>query len=149
MINNISWQGYWLSLALLTACYYLIIYFLYYRGDLSQWFAGYNPNNRKGGINANLEVEDDTPPWSTPEESRDVRLFHAALGELDAFFNEAKSRKWTKEELLFALQQILKKYNSLQASEFQDAISKLIISQAENKCSVHLDVEGIGYVWLG
>jgi hypothetical protein len=39
MINNISWQGYWMSIALLTGSYYLVILLLYYRNDFKYWLA--------------------------------------------------------------------------------------------------------------
>ena len=40
MFNNISWQSYWSAVFLLVIGYYVLIGFIYYRGEWKNWFFG-------------------------------------------------------------------------------------------------------------
>ncbi len=142
MINNISWQGYWITLALISAGYYLCIYLLYYRSDFKVWIHR-KPYNSQGIVSASASI---TQPL---REEGAEGLIDSCMDELNAFFEEAKRKKVMKEELIFSLQLLLKKYPSIKNSEYQESLSNLIAAQCEHICSVHLNADEVSHVWLG
>jgi hypothetical protein len=148
MFNSISWQGYWIFLAILLAGYYLVIYLLYFRSDFSIKPAGnrrlWTPVEQGGAGQSSLFPS--AAAAGTPEVDL---LASACVDELGAYFREASRSKTTKEELLFALTQLLSKYPSLPLSEYIVSINNLIRSEAEHHCSIHISSEEVVSVWLG
>ena len=142
MINNISWQGYWITLALILAGYYLIIYLLYYRHDLKAWIHP-KPYNSDGIV---LAPESILQP---PVERDAERLIDSCMDELNAFFEESRRKKIVKEELIYSLQLLLKKYPSLKDSEYKESLSNLIATQCEHICLVRLTMDEVYHVWMG
>lgn len=137
MFSKISWQNYWTTIALLTAAYYLIIYFLYFRGNFSaKVFKTFKINDAINSTNTASGKEDE------------ATVFDSCLNELATFFEEAQGRKWIKEELLYALQKILKKYTSLKDSSYEETIQRVTILQCKDICSVHINVGDLNQLWL-
>src|SRR6187402_2716337 len=109
MFNNISWQGYWLTIALLSTGYYLTVYLLYFRNDFKVFF------NRKLSVNnhshfvspgSDLKQEtsnsqpslfDDAIEFQSPDPHSEEAIVYACIDEIDAFLNEAKKSKCIKE----------------------------------------------------
>lgn len=147
MLNNISWQGYWTVLALFLTGYYLIIYLLYYRRDFSVSVSRALSRNNSSSETVPFHPSSSTTQASIAHESQEY-LFDSCLNELAAFFDQAKSRKWMKEELLYALQRIFKKYSELRNSEYEDSLRKLVICQAVDICSVQFEEVEVDHVWL-
>jgi hypothetical protein len=141
MINNISWQGYWLTLALISTGYYLIIYLLYYSSDLKIWFHR-RPYNSDGIIS----VSEST--IQRPVEKEMESLIDSCIDELNAFFEESRRKKVIKEQLIYSLQLLLKKYPSLKNSEYKESLSNLIETQCEQICLVKLNKGEVFDVWL-
>ena len=54
-----------------------------------------------------------------------------------------------KEELIYSLQLLLKKYPSLKDSEYKESLSNLIATQCEDTCLVRLNADEVYHVWLG
>ena len=142
MINNISWQGYWITLALISAGYYLVIYLLYYRHDFKLWIhpKPYNSDGIVSGSETTIQ-----PPVEKDAE----RLIDSCMDELNAFFEESRRKKVMKEELIYSLQLLLKKYPSLKDSEYRESLSNLIATQCEDSCLVRLNADEVYHVWLG
>lgn len=160
MFNNISWQGYWLTIALLSAGYYLTVYLFYFRNDFKVFF------NRKNGGNDTLsfvspgkDLEQETtngePPlfdgkeFQSPEQDSEEAIVYACIDEIDAFFKERKKNKCIKEELVFSLQLILKKYPTLKNSQYKASLTNVIVGQCEHNCSIHLNADDVACVWFG
>ena len=142
MINNISWQGYWITLALISAGYYLFIYLLYYRSDFKVWIHR-KPYNSQGIASASVSV-------ARPSIEQNAEgLIDSCIDEINAFFEEARRNKTMKKELIYSLQLLLKKYPSLKNSEYQESLSNVIAAQCEHICSVHLNADEVRHVWLG
>lgn len=143
MFNSISWQGYWITVALLTAVYYLAVYFLYFSKDsktgLQQGFMAV------GSVPSLLQKE---ATERLVREEDEEYLFDCCLNELAAFFEEAKAIKWVKEELIFSLQRLLKKYTALKNSRYKESINKVIVCQSETSCSMQLAEGDLVHVWL-
>lgn len=162
MFNDISWQSYWATLALITTSYYLAIYLLYFRNDVkinwnrtskisdnvNQDFAegfGYNfKHNSPDKLNESFfkERQDDFHTSSENEE----QLFFTCLDELTAFLEESKRSKCVKEDLIASLQRLLQKYPTTKNSEFKESLTKAIIIQCEDICSIRLNTEEVNRV---
>ena len=142
MINNISWQGYWIWLAVISTGYYLVIYLLYYRHDLKAWIHP-KPYNSDGIVPASESI-------IQPHVEKDAeRLIDSCMDELNAFFEESRRKKVMKEELIYSLQLLLKKYPSLKDSEYKESLTNLIATQCEDTCLVRLNADEVYHVWLG
>ena len=161
MFNAISWQSYWLTLALLSAGYYLAVYLLYYRSDFKIWMhRRYSPDGapftesvttgeRLGDNPAqpSLFEEGGSSDFQLPEGGSAEAVVYNCMDELTAFFVEAKRRKWAKEELVQALRGILLKYPSLKNSSYRESLSNVMVTQCEHHCSIHLSAEDKVRVW--
>lgn len=160
MLNNISWQGYWITLALLSAGYYLVIYLLYYRIDFKVLLprntdlkhSGNNSTSlafvQKSSDQSSLIGEESGSEISMPSTYSDEHLVYACMDELNAYFEEAKREKCVKEEFIYSLQRILQKYPTLKSSHYKESIMSVIISEAEHICSIHLKEDDVVQVWL-
>ncbi|HEV7333113.1 MAG TPA: hypothetical protein VGN63_18910 [Flavisolibacter sp.] len=164
MFNTISWQGYWVSIAFLTAGYYLIIYLLYFRKDFSfQWGRSvskdYNTSFPLSPMapDAPQETEayrqpmlfDGNEAFQLPEKDSLESMVYTCTDEINAYLEEAKKSKCVKEELLYALHAILRKYPAISTSEYKASLTAVIVSQCEYHCSVHLGAEDVVKVWVG
>lgn len=159
MLNNISWQGYWATLALLTAGYYLVIYLRYFRKDLQVFLQQRRPSTTSPSATPAVAAflkeqtqpspfsEDTGPDFQTPAEGEES-LVYAFIDELNAYFESARKAKVMKAEVLFAVQRILQKYPSLNESSYKESIGNVIRTEAEHHCSVHLSEEEISKVWM-
>jgi hypothetical protein len=142
MFNTISWQSYWTSLALILAIYYLVVYLLYYRSDVKLLFKG-------AGEKDSFSFRNDTPEFQQPPTDTEEQIVYSCIDELNAFFEEAKRKRWIKAELMHSLQLILKKYPSLQSSKYKASINTVLTNQCEHICNIHLSAEEVKHVWLG
>ena len=157
MFSNISWQGYWITLALISAGYYLVIYLLYYRNDFKIIIPKKLQNHSGNTSSAFSSVEKPSGQPSLFEENRNVlhptdaedRLVSSLMDELTAYFEEAKKFKCVKEEVIYALQRILSKFPAVKSSVYKESLTNVIVSEAELHCSIHLSADDMVKVWLG
>jgi len=147
MFNNVSWQGYWTVLALIAAGYYLVIYLLYFRNDfkVSAW-------KRSAGMASPTELlfhQSDEGLYPASEAENIDRLAESCMDEINAYFDQSKQTKCVKQELIYALQQLLRKYASLKDSDYRSIVSSVIATHASHYCGIHLGEEEVDHVWLG
>jgi hypothetical protein len=152
MLNNITWQGYWTSLALLSAAYYIVIYLFYFRKGFKLQFPRRSQVTQPdelstAAINRQSLSPEDDEEFKTPT-SGDEQMVYACMDELNAYFVESKRTRCVKPELVFALRLILSKYPSLRDSAFKESITGVIVSEAKQHCSVQLKEEEVNQVWL-
>jgi hypothetical protein len=138
MFNNISWQGYWTTLALISVGYYLVIYLVYYRIDFKLRL-----HQKPSG-----ETVASLFNFSSPIEKSDERLIDDFMDEVRAFFEQARRKKCVKEELIYSLKIILKKFPSLKDSGFSQSLNHVIATECNHICSIHLSEDELKYVWL-
>ncbi|HTM93750.1 MAG TPA: hypothetical protein VL095_15115, partial [Flavisolibacter sp.] len=138
------WQTYWTAIAILSFAYYLTVYLLYFRKGLVSRFQ-----------TQNLPVEELTKTGLSSiignnHENIDKAELQAqsCFDEINAFFEEKKKSKTEKNELLYGLHGISRKYSSLKDSPYSDTLSNIMVTQSESICSVHLDVDEVKAVWL-
>lgn len=161
MFNNISWQGYWVSIAILTASYYLVIYLLYFRKDFSiEWKK--NSKSRDSFLTsvstntADLQPATSTQPtlfhnleeFQLPPKDTIESTVYTCIDEVNAYLEEAKRHKCVKEDMLHALQAILRKYPSIADSEYKASVTNVLVTQCEYYCSVHLSADDVVRVWV-
>lgn len=163
MFQSISWQGYWLTIALLSVAYYLFIYLLYYRSDFKIWLhrKGQPFPGRDGDLPFRTQEMERAPaaPQSTlfdaapspdfadPEPDSEEGVVYRCMDELQAFFEEARKSHWSKEQLTGSLRRILLKYPSLKTSPYRESLGKVLVNQCEHYCSIHLSAEEAVRVW--
>ncbi len=165
MLNNISWQGYWATLAISTAFYYIWLYLKYFRNQFKIPYLHPSspvpqaPHSVKSFLEEsivsdvpvtgpNLFGEEDSP-FETPDKDSEEEIVYAFMNELNAYLENAKKQKCVKEEIIFSIQSILKKYPTLKTSQYKESISNVLVSECEHLCSIHLSGEDVVQVWLG
>ena len=160
MFNNISWQGYWITIALFTASYYLFIYIRYFRKSFflegkkriaaeEQPFSFVNePADRPSATTEQPELSDHSDDFQLPAKDTIEGMVYTCMDELNAYLEEAKRSKCVKEEMLLALRSILRKYPAIAASEYKNSVTTVLVSQCEFVCSVHLSAEEVLGVWV-
>lgn len=162
MFNAISWQGYWITLALLSSIYYAAILLLFFREDLKAWLhkksnrvwqtapatQGPEPHASQTPVQPSLFGEDIAADFQAPPAGSEEHRVYACMDELNAFFEAARSRKWSRGELLQALRLVLSKYPSIKESEYRHTLGQVILSQCEHDCSIHLKAEEVAGLWL-
>ena len=157
MFNNISWQGYGVTIALLTAGSYLRVYLLYLRKDFLIEWQKRSKFNSKGlffspsadGANSPADtlqqpsLFDNPEEFQRPENATIEGAVYACMDEINAYLEEAKRSKCVEEEMVFALRTILGKYPAVAASEYKESLTNVIVNQCEYLCSVHLSAEDL------
>jgi len=154
MFNNISWQGYWTSLAIIVSLYYaylLLFYFKPERLSLVRYLhkAGLIHSSAPAHVKVQtalfsqteLTKEDPEVPDSNP-------AVISLVDEIQAFFEAAAPNQFTKEFLLQVLRELTRKYPGVRGSAYQHSVSNLIVFLAEQTCSLHLSAEEVKGVWL-
>lgn len=168
MINNISWGSYGIAVALISLGYYLVIYLLYFKSifklsvclnqyERSQANIFPTPPSVQGEGKVAESMNEKTPLleqqsgaiWQAPLQESKEYTVRALIDELQAFFAQSGKTKAVKQEMIYSLQRLLRKYPSIRASEYEDSVNNLIIAQLEDLCSIHLDEEDVIRVWLG
>jgi hypothetical protein len=145
MFNTISWQSYWTTLAIISTIYYFVIYLIYYRKNFKASFlAGTFTQNRKFSLVANTN----DPGFEQPPKDSEEHIVYSCMEELNAFFQEAKKRKWTKNELISSLGIIIKKYPSIKLSAYRQPVLNVLSNHCEHVCSIHINEEELDHVWL-
>lgn len=163
MFNNISWQGYWITIALLTGGYYLVIYLLYFRKDFSiecsnrlkpkeeSSSLSIPPNSIASAIDAVQQPSrfDNSEEFQSSFPDTIEHAVYACMDEINAYLEEAKRTKCVKDEMMYALHSILKKYPAISTSEYKESLTNVLVSQCEYVCSVHLSADDVVRVWVG
>ena len=164
MFNSISWQSYWTTLACVLVIYYIVVYFSYYSGRLKGWIFGKLNDKSQRLASAILTVikdndetitevqqaslfEDET--FQLPSDESKEYVVYNCVDELNALLEECRRTKCIKEELIYSLQRLLKKYQSIHTSEYKESLSNVIVTQCEKICSIHLNAEEMKQVWTG
>jgi hypothetical protein len=146
MVNNITWGSYWSVLIVCTIIYYAYVLLVNYRSDLRKRLAG-KPSSLSAG---HFQPAPPIIKQQSHSESGEDELFpvvQSLTDEMTAYLEQAGHA--VKDEIIFGLQQIFKKYRVILNSAYQDAIEKLLLFECENKNAVHLSDAEIKQVWMG
>lgn len=135
MFVSYSWSGFlWVTL-LVTVSYYLFLGWFYYRKDIYH-FLFYKRDQLREAIHA--------PVQPIPEY---VRKVHELVSELGIVIRNAGDDKPPKSELLFALQQRIKDFSILEATEYKGKINLYIAEELEIHGIHGIGIEDIENLW--
>lgn len=162
MISNISWEGYWIFIALLSISYYLFVYLFYFKKDFLVNPTKVASTNEGGPFAFNsapsetgqILVSKEPTPFDHPDDfQRPVKgtiedVVYTCIDEVSAYLAEAKRAKCEKGEILNALRSILRKYPAISSSEYKESLVKVIVGQCEYHCSVHLNGSDVVCLWV-
>lgn len=141
MFSSISWSTYWSVLAGVSILYYAFLLIGYYRNEFAS-LAG-------GAIKTKNKLSSVTPePAVAISDSTDVSAIQAMADEVGHFLSQSAENGHLKNEIMFGLNQIVKKYPSLQLSPYRPELEQMISFECQTKCSIHLSEEEIQQVWL-
>jgi len=142
MLQSISWPTYFTACAILLALYYCGILFLYYRQDIALLFRQQIPFRKQEAFASSNQTV-------LSQAGNDIDALGESLkDELTAFVASVGSQ-YNKTELQYGLQLLLKKYAVLKNAVIQPEITKKIISECKNNCSIELSDEEAGMLWNG
>ena len=171
MLHEITWKDYWTFIAITSVIYWLIIISYFFRYEIAMLTKRKKNSNGEGALptsdESNNEVLTMQQPLNFPiNDLQDANYFdeddeqelleinvtpdaHALAGDIKEQIIIAQEKEWVKEELMFALQQIIKAYPQLKETSFKKEINNLIASECENHCSIHLSAEELNMLWVG
>src|SRR5690242_13826017 len=129
MFNTISWHSYWTALAIISIIYYLFVFIVYYRKDFK---ASFLTKSSVGNGDQSFIINEEE--FQQPSKETDEGIVYSCMDEINAFFDEAKKRKWNKNELIYSLQLIMKKYPSIKTSGYKKSVSNVLLNQCEHIC---------------
>lgn len=148
-MKEISWQEYVEIISLLVLIYYVVVFFLYFRGDILQLARqGFWKHVRIPTISKERIV---SQAAKTTEKSDDNHtLFssvHELMEELKSLFDTATQKHLQKHELMMALQLKLNDYHQLKTTSFQVAINNHIMHQSLVQCDITITDIEIKQLW--
>lgn len=129
MFSNVSWTQYITILLVATIIYYLFIWIVVFKARIPAL-------SRIGALGpSSLHGED------APDEA--MATAQHVIDELRPLFKAGANRN----ELLFALQQQLSKYNNWDEPGFRDTINQYISRQCGSTCSIRLGDDELRALW--
>ena len=145
MLNNISWNSYWLLILIATLIYYFFVVVVYFRNDLFKVkirnFRLADANSfRTNQLTHQVKEIDSTIALDNVIES--------LVDEIRAFLIEAGKSKEAKERIVEGLGQICSKYSKDQIEIYKTAITNLIETECYDNCIIRLSVDELEQVWV-
>jgi hypothetical protein len=155
MLNSISWQQYWIAVAISCISYYVVVYISCFRGSL-KINSTFQREKKVGLANSEIKVDQSLSNMSNNEMDHSSKIRNteeiaaeACLDEINAFFETQRGAKPVKREMMFSLYTLLQKYPSVRNSEYKEPLNRVIATQSEVICSIHLSAEELKGVWFG
>jgi hypothetical protein len=166
MLNKISWQSYLTILGFICASYYLCVSLLYYSRELrlllhrSIKFIGVGNSTHLGpGINQNGNSNDQSDLSAdnikrTIDDYEEVEadlfpLAYSLVDQVKIIIRDAARRKLVAQELILAIQLLLKKhpYNKLKRTAFSVSIKNVVELESKKECSIALSDDELNMLW--
>ncbi len=142
MFSSITWKDYTDFIICALVAYYMIIGWMF-KNDIKQWAITKKIISSQSAVSFSQISTTDKNPGAD-----DTNLAESCIHELNAFFEKAKSRKWVKEELLFALKSILVNYKELKNTSNEEVIQQIVTIQCKAVSSVHISEDDWKQLWL-
>ena len=140
MLSNISWLNYWTVIGIILFLYYLAICFRYYLFDVKQILSGKSTLSFKRHMNNNsVEIFQQNFSPTIDQIKQEIRMI----------LSDASERTLVKQELIFSLRLLFKKYSTIKKdSSFKTAINDYLLRDNSNYCSIHLSEEEVMSLWV-
>ena len=141
MINNISWSEYWTTVGIIAFIYYAAIAIIYYSQEMKHVLSGDLIFARASKINTGSKNEKffDEDAFA---------LVSQMKHEITTILKQAHENNSAKQEVLFVLQLITKKFPTIKEAAFESEINHYIQSECLNYCSIHLNEEEMSSLWV-
>jgi len=139
MISSISWSTYWTVISILLVIYYVSVCSIYYRDEI-----GYALRGKSNFFSGKESIGQEESEDSLHEISNAPTPFNV---EVELTLKHAAEKKLMKQEIIYSLQRLIKKYN-IQKSSFDFEAEFNLVSLCSNYCSIHLDEEDVELLWM-
>jgi hypothetical protein len=140
MLNNISWTSYWTIIGITLFLYYAGICFRYYLVEVKQILSG------KLKLNLNKKISNDLVGISSQQDF--LSTISQFKQEITVILKEAAEKNFIKQELMYSLQLLFKKYSTIKDGSFEMAINDYLFIECPKQCSIHLDEEEVMSLWV-
>ena len=136
MFASYSWSGFLWFVLPVTVTYYVFIGWIHYRKDIRH-FMFYKRDQLREAVNKPVK---EIPDY--------VQKVHELVSELGMIIRNASEDKSSKPELLFALQQKIKDFTILEATEYKGKINLYIAEELEIYGIHGIMPEEIEQLWI-
>lgn len=153
MLSSISWSQFLVSLIWLVVIYYCLVALLYYRTEILGLFKSRQSKQivfeqeskfQDGALSGN--------EWNVSDGKENVQAtgkVHELMAALKSLLATAVKAKTIKEELVMALQMLLRDYPDLKELPIVTEINQQIKKDCQNICSITLSDAEIRMLWNG
>lgn len=141
MLNAVSWTQFLLGIAGLGIAYYAGVILLYYKQELKGLLIKkQQPENGIQGIHAAA---------NEPLDGALMGEVHDLMQEVNGVFAEAQKNKYINNELLYALQRVLRKYPDIKDTHFGLSVNHYISDTAASHCAISFSQDELDAMWKG
>ena len=147
MLHFISWQSFLTFISISASTYYFLVILLYYKRDISQVL---KVKTFSTPLETGTEFFSSVQVESSSSNPLDLfSLAHDLLEELKQVFSTALREGYPRQELIVALQVLLRNYKQLKQTDVQAEINNHIETQSKDICSITLSAAEIQRLWNG
>ncbi len=140
MINNISWVTYWTAIGIILFIYYTSICLRYYLFEVKQILSGKLKLTFKKRLNSY--------PIEAPSQQDFFPVINQFQQQIKTILSDAAEKNLIKQEIIYSLQLLFKKYAIVKDTSFQSSINDYILNEYSNYCSIHLNEEDVMSLWV-
>jgi|SRR6266536_1798951 len=149
MLKSICWSSYWLFIITLAVIYYAVIGSKFYIAEIKQLFAGKSKPLFKKSSLKNFYVstngKHDALEASSHEEL--MPAINQFINEIKTTLEHSAKNNLIKQEIIFSIQHLSKKYTLIKNSPFKSFINNYVLVECSNYCSIHLDEDELNMLW--
>ena len=153
MLSSISWSEFLTTIAIVLLLYYLVVVSIYFRKEIVYLFSSGLPNPQ--GFHLSNEI--DRRPMSYNEMTaatgkEDPYLngkVHDLLEEVKHLLAAVVQARTVREELIMAMQMLLRNYAMLKDLPITTEINQHIVAELKDTCSITLSDAETNMLWNG
>ncbi len=143
MLEAITWNTYFSTLAVSSIAYYLIIVGLYYPKEFRSLLSG-----RINKFSQARQQEEEQHHRRTDEKPTDhFEELEATVAELNGILGKAGQNRTSKETLLLQLIQTLSNHTGLREPAYRVAVINFILENAVRHCQINFSEEELEEAW--
>lgn len=151
MLKNISWSSYLIFMLIVLIIYYIIICLKYYKSEIKDILSGRSNmfSKLKSGNAKIFAARNQNRLHHDQSHERDLfSVVNQLTEEINDSLKQAAANNLIKEELIYSLQQLAKKYFQIKGTPFQSFISNYVLVESANYSSIHLSEEDLNTMWV-
>ena len=153
MLSSISWSAFLTAIAILLLAYYLVVVSIYFRKEIFQLFSSGNSNPERFHLSNDMDGRtmsyNEMVAATCKEDPYLNGKVHELLEEVKQLLAAAAQSRTVREELIMALQLLLRNYSILKDLPITTEISEHIIDEVKVICSITLSDAEMTMLWNG